>query len=340
MWAAGAAVAVGLVALPASAAGDEVAAAGAARVKLARIPPSADIVFHDGKFIYALNVAGGRVTRITFEHPRPWEHVAVSHDGKRIAGNAQVPGPDGRRVSQVWVFDLERGTETRLLPRFEMTGNGGVDWDRRGYVYFAAVERTVPDPKTPADFMANAGANDVYRVRYDGRGAQRLTRTGDRGEADVSVSADGKLVAFMATRVDPDDPTTELWVMRVDGRGRRLVFRGGRHRVSSVHDPELAPGNRRLVFSRVNPDFTNFPQDPVADTAHDLYTVRLDGRALRRVTEPGPISIVPDWVGDTILFLELNDQEEPPYLGLATVRSDGAGYRRIRRGARAGKWIP
>jgi tricorn protease-like protein len=301
---------------------------GAPRVPLATVPASAEVVFHDGKFIYVMDAAGRRVTRITFDRPRPWEHVAVSHDRRRIAANAQIGG-----TSQLWLFDLERGTEVRLVPRFAMAGNGGVDWDAKGFVYFAGLAQTTGEP------LVDAGANDVYKVRHDGRGLRRLTRTPTRGEADVSVSADGRLVAFMATRVLPSE-RTEIWTMRADGGGRHLVFAGGRIGVTSVHDPEHSPDGRRLVFSRVNPRYRNFPDDPKANTAHDLYTIRVDGSRLRRLTKPGPISIVPDWRGGRILFLELTDLEAPPYLGLAVIGSDGAAKRRIRRGAGIGKWIP
>lgn len=294
-------------------------------VRLGRIPDHARIVFHDGRFIYTMDARGRRITRITFENPRMWEHVAVSHDRTQIAGATPVDG-----TVQLWVLDLERGTERRLVPEFAIAGNGGVDWDRRGFVYFAGV---------PARLADSPGANDVYRIRPDGTDLRRLTRTLDRGEADVSVSDEGTVVAFMATRIRAPN-ATEIWTMRSDGRRTRRVAVGGRNRVSSVHDPELSPDNRRVVFSRVNPHFRNFPEDPAANTAHDLWVVNADGTRLRRLTKPGPISIVPDWRGHEILYLELTDREQPPYLGLSLVRSDGTDHRRIRRGAGIGKWIP
>ena len=110
--------------------------------------------------------------------------------------------------------------------------------------------------------------------------------------------------------------------------------------VESVHDPELSPDGTEVIFSKVNPDYKNFRSDPKANTAHDLYRVRLDGSGLWRVTEPGPISVIPDWVNDKVLFLVLTDLEAAPFRGIAVMYSDGSGLRRINSRANIAKWIP
>lgn len=313
-------------------------------VRLGRLPPEAEIVFHQDKLIYVMDRTGGNLAQITLENPRDYEHVAVSPDRLSVVANEQLPNPSGDPGgrSRLWLFGLARGTEIQLLPHFVTAGNGGVAFGPDGYLYFAAKERdVVPEPRTPEEFIANAAANDVYRVRPDGTGLERLTRTADRGEADVSVSADGSLVSFMALVIEPPDDYTEIRVIRSDGTDPRVVYRGGRPRVSSVHDPELSPDNTRVIFSQVNPGVPpNFPQLPEANTAHDIYSIGLDGTGLTRLTRPGPISIVPHWKGDRIVYLELNDADD--YLGVSLIdprRPDQAGTR-IRRGASIPRWIP
>jgi Tol biopolymer transport system component len=167
-----------------------------------------------------------------------------------------------------------------------------------------------------------------------------LTHTGDRGEADVSVAADGTRIAYMATHIDPPNDSTEIWVNSSDGGSPQLVYKGGKMGVESVHDPELSPDGTEVIFSKVNPDYKNFRSVPAANTAHDLYRVRLDGSGLRRITEPGPISVIPDWVNDQVLFLLLTDREAPPFRGIAVMYSDGSGLRRINSQANIAKWIP
>jgi Tol biopolymer transport system component len=329
-----------VVALDVASSGGDVAPATQARFN--RIPDSAEIVYHQDGAIYVMDRDGRNQTRITFGEPRNWEHAAVSPNRRFIAANEQWLNPHGDPGgrSRLWIFDLARGTTGRLLPHFVTAGNGGVDWDHHGFIYFAAkASDPVPNPVTPADFIANAGANDVYKVRFDGRGLYRLTDTPMRGEADVSVSEDGTLVTFMDVLINPPNDLTEIWVMRADGREPRLVLTAGAPRIASVHDPELSADNRRVVFSRVNLTVPpNFPHNPAANTAHDLYSANLDGTGLTLITEPGPISIVPDWQDDLIVYLEGNEKDR--FAGAALISATGAQPRRIKAGASSPKWIP
>lgn len=313
------------------------------RERLETIPPAAAVVYHQDGYVYVVNKDGTGQKQVTFEKPQGvWEHVAVSPDRRFIAANEQLPNPSGKPggVSRLWLLDLANGTRTRLLPGFDTAGNGGIDWDKNGFVYFAGKEKdTVAAPTTPAEFKANAGANDVYRVKHDGTGLQRLTRTVDYGEADVSVSADGGMIAYANFNIALE--TMEIWVAQSDGSAARRIIKGGKNRIASVHDPELSPDNTQIVFSQVNTQVPpNFPNNPDANTAHDIYQARLDGSGLTRLTAPGHISIIPDWQGDEILFLDISEKEA--YAGLSMVRPGVADQRPtlIKLGANIGKWIP
>jgi len=184
---------------------------------------------------------------------------------------------------------------------------------------FSAKEIDVVEkPKKPSDFMANAAANDVYKIKLDGTDLVRLTNTKDRGEKDVSVSKDGSMVTFMDTVVSEKSDVTEIWVMNSDGKNPRLVYTGGPDRISSVHDPEISPDNTKVIFSKVNLEVPpNFPNDKQANTAHDIYSINIDGTNLIRLTKPGPISIIPDWIGNNIVYLHINEMEK--YAGAAII---------------------
>ncbi|MCI0525675.1 MAG: hypothetical protein L0Y75_10470, partial [Acidobacteria bacterium] len=314
-------------------------------VKLNRIPDQAEIIFlQDGYNIYVMDRRGGNVTQITFERPRNYEHVAVSFDRRFIVANEQLPNPANQPggKSVIWLYDLERGTEAQLVPDFKTAGNGGVDWDANGFIYFAAQEKdVVANPQTPEDYIKNAVANDVYKVRYDGTGLSRLAQTTDGGEADVGVSPDGALVSYIKEVINfPDENHTEVWVINSDGSNPRMIYKGGLVKQASVHDPEISPDNKQVAFSKVNPDFKNFPNNPLANTAHDLYVINLDGTGLRRVTRPGPISVLPNWKDNLILYTEINEAAQ--YAGISIVSDQGTDQlpERIRSGPWAPNWIP
>jgi Tol biopolymer transport system component len=305
-------------------------------VTLAAVPASSTIIFHTNQMIYTMNSAGGNITKITFQQGRAWDHVSLSPDRSKVVANYWENGH-----SKLMLFDLAAGTEVALLPDFYNAGLGGVDWDLSGNIYFAGVE-DLPYPENTVvmnELIANAAANDVYRVRYDGTDVRRLTWTPDRGEADVSVSADGNHIAYRTTFINPaDHDYSEIWVDSTTGDLPRLVYQST-DAVRTVHDPTLSPDGTEVVFSMVNPNAHNFPA--TVNTAHDLWRVRLDGSELTRITAPGPISIIPDWVGTKIVYLLLQDNPEPTpdFFGAVIMNADGSNAVRINGDSNIPKFI-
>ena len=178
-------------------------------------------------------------------------------------------------------------------------------------------------------------------MRSDGSGLTQLTQI---NSADVSISQDGRLVTFMTVAPgglpgSDADHHTEIWVADADGSNAHAVFRkGGAMGVASVHDPEFSPDNARIIFSMVNPAFKNWPDRPGLNTAHDLWIVDRDDGQLTRITPPGPLSIIPNWQDEWIVYCELNEKDN--YMGMAVVRGDGTGRKRLRAGFGFAKWIP
>ena len=287
---------------------------------------------------------GENITQITFDDSRHLEHVALSHDKMKIVANFFSSPIKGGMSSKIVVFDLNTQRTFPLVEEFEMAGNGGVDWDSNGYIYFAGISKLpFENPSTIAEHKTNAGANDIYRIKFDGTGLENLTNTPNHGEADVSVSPDGKYISYMATNIiNPLSSFTEIWKRDTNGENPQLIYIGGPGGISSLHDPEISPNGEYVVFSRVNSNVPpNFPDNLNANTAHDILKVNVKNKnEIFVITQPGPISIIPDWRKDKILYLEITDKTNPPHAGIATINSDGSNYRLINNGANIGKWIP
>ena len=133
--------------------------------------------------------------------------------------------------------------------------------------------------------------NDIYLVRSDGSGLTRLT-DGPGVEEDPSWSPDGQRIVY------DEYETGTLWVMNADGSGKVWLGRG--------FAPHWSPDGARIVDSRgdgisvVNADgsgqrrvATQGPADSpswgpngtiVFVRDGDLYTVKLDGSRLVRLT--------------------------------------------------------
>lgn len=280
--------------------------------------------------LYALDENGADATRLTLGG-QSHQHAAVAPDRRHLATN-RSPVEPAKRL-EIWWIDLATRTERQVAPDFFTAGAGGVDVSRDGWIVFAGEPR-------------EKEGNDLFRARVDGSRLERLTDT-KMPEFDVSVSDDGKKIAFVRVAGFLFWVKTEVWIANADGSDPVRIFDGGDRRGRQGpfpfggYDPEIAPDGHALVFSRTNPASDNFGLG-----AHDLWIANADGTGMRRVTEPGPVAMIPDWRADgAILFTSFD--ERGGYVGLATVPAEGGTPRRIESGlaqlwdgCRHGKWIP
>ena len=150
-----------------------------------------------------------------------------------------------------------------------------------------------------------AGSYDIWTMRADGSHLRRLTK--DRQEDHCpSWSPDGRLIAFTRRYVHPAD----LFVMRADGSGVRRVLKLRGEEIC----PRWSPDGKRLVFVRMD----NTLPSPV----HAVYTVRVDGRGLRKLSTLNDAWEMTDW-GRNGRILFTNDREGDEELWV--MNADGSG---------------
>lgn len=303
------------------------------------IPAACEIIWRNAPEIFCMKADGTNLTQLTVAQQGipQFDHMAVSPQRGHIA--ASYVDADGV-TNHLLLFDLANDTVTALVPHFQSAGFGGVDWDLQGYIYFAGREHApyALDTAVVEEARANAGAYEIWRVKYDGTGLEKLTDTSTHGEADVAVSEDGSRIIYAATRIV--EGYAEIWVAPAVGGTASLVYQST---VSgeTVHDPELSPDNTNAVFSKRDPNqpdqFGIKPQEIVK------CVVATCAATLTQLTPAGngPIQILPDWrtAAPQILFAVLED-DGTPYTGPAVMNDDGTGTVRILDGPQAAKWIP
>lgn len=176
-------------------------------------------------------------------------------------------------------------------------------------LFLAAADGTQERPLvTPADVDYNAtwatdgaaivftsernGSADLYRVRPDGTGLERLTDS-PAYDDQAALSPDGTQVVFVTTRAGG---TADLWTMDLKTRRAKALASGP----GGDFRPSWSPDGRWIAFS--SDRGSNLP------FAHgrwehlqlvDVYIVQPDGSGLKRLTTHGGFCGSPKWTADS-----------------------------------------
>lgn len=155
-------------------------------------------------------------------------------------------------------------------------------------------------------FYSRSASNIMSRsTREDGAGRLRLLVSSANRLSDPVLSADGKMIAYVAE----DQGHVDLFVARVAGGGRVRLTNDEMHKSC----PHFSPDGERIVFTRLGSE----------TGSSEVWTIpALGGQATRLISRAADANWSPD--GARIAFV-LRRPGEPD--ALATAAADGANLR-------------
>ncbi len=222
---------------------------------------------------------------------------------------------------------------------------------------------TFPGKNGRIAFVQNG---EIFTMNPDGTSIRQLTHLGPESSADwPSWSADGKQIVF--NEFPPPDGVAQLWVMNADGTnqhqllaettfsenrpsfspdGSKVAFGrcdltigdqdtcaiytvsldGGTlqaitafHEDTTARSPMYSPDGETIAFILSN--------DTVAGFLGVTYLIQSDGSNMRRITDPDPCLIRPDWSPDGTKITTFAHFCNPQPETIAVMNADGTGLR-------------
>ena len=133
-----------------------------------------------------------------------YSNPSLSPDDKKVV----VSIPDSARgASDLWIYDLARGTKSRLT--FDSSLNYSPVWSRDGrYIVFSSTRKN--------------GFPQLYRKAADGEGADESLLDSETTDRPDDTSPDGRFVLF-----EPNPVAASLWLLPMLGGRTATVFLSG-----------------------------------------------------------------------------------------------------------------
>jgi Tol biopolymer transport system component len=149
------------------------------------------------------------------------------------------------------------------------------------YPMFSPNGKQILFERANSGFSKPAGQSGVFVINADGTGLKQLTPWTEKSGDNPDWSPDGKWILFH-THVEDPGAQSQYVLIHPDGTGRRQLthFPSG----TQVRSASFSPDGKTIVLSK----------GPEGGHPH-VYTMRLDGSHLQRVTKSALWDSAPDW---------------------------------------------
>jgi TolB protein len=217
-----------------------------------------------------INADGSALRYFDFKMPDQvtWQPGPFLSDGRRVIFLSMETRRDGpgrpfaeyyhKTPTHLWLYDLDRDTLSEIATR-----------ERLAVFYTPAL--LVSDDRLLVQVVRDQGGQ-IVSMNLDGTNARDFTRLGEGLPYGLSLSPDGRRVAYHLA----SPKGYQIWTSNVDGQDRTLVAAHADH---LYFGPSWSPDGQWLLFQDCQ-----FKADPAHDWC-DLCLVRPDGSEMRQVTE-------------------------------------------------------
>ena len=256
--------------------------------------------------LFTMRPNGTGLKRLTIlPDPRsPFSAPDWSPDGSQIAFTSPSPSS---RLGQVYRINADGSDLTQL------THGTGIDADSASWS---------PDGSKIVLKRAGSAEYAIWVMNADGSGLRRLTSQ-VYDNSDPTFTPDGRHIVFASQRV-----VSAIWIMNVDGSNQRRLTPAALRAAS----PDVSPDGSHVVFGQGGD-----PSEPAS-----IYTMRIDGSAITRLTDPGCCNHdgLPKYSPDGKHIVYLTDRNYPSLDGMDMyeMNVDGTNQHRVTSNLTLGGW--
>lgn len=216
-----------------------------------------------------MNADGSGLRYFEFDIPNQetWQPSSFFSDGRRVLFLSMEPRRDGpgkpfnkhyhKTPTHIWIHDLENGSLTEIATKNRIAP-------------FYTPQLLLNDDRLLVQVVQN-GRAQTLSINLDGSDPQDFTKSGEGMPYGMSLSPDGKRVAFHLAA-----SSYQIWTCDIDGGNRKQVLSHPDH---LYFCPRWSPDGQWLAFQDCQ-----FRQDPGHDWA-DLLICRPDGSEPRHLTK-------------------------------------------------------